>query len=323
MKQFILGISFVFYVLVACGDDDDSVAPPPLRDRAEQAVTDDSLLQDYLKTHYFELKEANEEGVKIVDRLLIKKKDSADIADNTGPISLWDSEQLVTKKITSNDVEQKFYVLQLEKGAKGVSTFVDSTFVTYRGQLLNGDVFDSSPNPVWFDLVSVVEGFRQGIAGYGGASEIAVAADGTFNVSDDYGIGAVFMPSGLGYFNNGTPGAAYANLVFTFQIFSVNQADHDRDNVPSIVENLNGNTNILDDDTDENGTPNFADSDDDGDGIATINEDLEPDTDVTVDRDGDGDPTNDIGDGDPTNDDTDNDGIPNYLDPDSTQSRLD
>jgi FKBP-type peptidyl-prolyl cis-trans isomerase FkpA len=44
---------------------------------------------------------------------------------------------------------------------------------------------------------------------------------------------------------------------------------------------------------------------------------------LTVDRDGDGDPTNDIGDGDPTNDDTDGDGIPNYLDPDDTASRYD
>ena len=47
------------------------------------------------------------------------------------------------------------------------------------------------------------------------------------------------------------------------------------------------------------------------------------DSDLTFDRDGDGDPTNDIGDGDPTNDDTDGDGIPNYLDPDDTASRDD
>jgi hypothetical protein len=50
---------------------------------------------------------------------------------------------------------------------------------------------------------------------------------------------------------------------------------------------------------------------------------LEPDTDPNVDRDGDGDPTNDIGDGDPTNDDSDGDGIPNYLDEDDSASRND
>ena len=49
---------------------------------------------------------------------------------------------------------------------------------------------------------------------------------------------------------------------------------------------------------------------------------MEPDSDLNFDRDGDGDPTNDIGDGDP-NDDTDGDGIPNYLDSDDSASRND
>ena len=62
--------------------------------------------------------------------------------------------------------------------------------------------------------------------------------------------------------------------------------------------------------------------DDDGDGVLTRFEDLEPDSDLLVDEDGDGDPTNDIGDGDPTNDDTDGDGIPNYLDEDDACSNV-
>ena len=101
--------------------------------------------------------------------------------------------------------------------------------------------------------------------------------------------------------------------------------DHDNDNVPSYLEDLNGNLNLTDDadDTDGDTFYDFVDSDDDNDGTLTIDEDLEPDTDLSVDRDGDGDPTNDIGDGDPTNDDTDGDGIPNYLDPDDSDSRND
>ena len=100
-------------------------------------------------------------------------------------------------------------------------------------------------------------------------------------------------------------------------------ADHDFDNVPSHLEDLDGDYNLTDDNTDDDSFANFVDGDDDNDGTLTIDEDLEPDTDLTVDRDGDGDPTNDIGDGDPTNDDTDGDGIPNYLDPDDTASRYD
>ena len=99
--------------------------------------------------------------------------------------------------------------------------------------------------------------------------------------------------------------------------------DHDFDNVPSHLEDLDGDYDLTDDNSDDDSFADFVDSDDDNDGTLTIDEDLEPDTDLTVDRDGDGDPTNDIGDGDPTNDDTDGDGIPNYLDPDDTASRDD
>ena len=42
---------------------------------------------------------------------------------------------------------------------------------------------------------------------------------------------------------------------------------------------------ILNNDTDNDGNPDFLDQDDDGDGVLTVNEDLDED----------GDPTNDIG----------------------------
>jgi gliding motility-associated-like protein len=73
--------------------------------------------------------------------------------------------------------------------------------------------------------------------------------------------------------------------------------DSDFDGVPDIVEDLDGNGNPCNDDTDGGGIPDYRDVDDDDDGILTQNEDIN-------------------GDGDPTNDDTDGDGIPNYLDTD-------
>ncbi len=77
------------------------------------------------------------------------------------------------------------------------------------------------------------------------------------------------------------------------------QTDHDNDRVPTGKEDVNGDGNIYNDDTDGDGTPNYLDTDDDNDGILTKDEDAN-------------------GDGDPTNDDADKDGIPNYLDADST-----
>lgn len=71
----------------------------------------------------------------------------------------------------------------------------------------------------------------------------------------------------------------------------------DNDNVLPEAEDINGDGDFTNDDSDEDGVPDYIDYDDDGDGILTINEDVN-------------------GDNDPTNDDTDADGIPNYLDQD-------
>jgi len=71
--------------------------------------------------------------------------------------------------------------------------------------------------------------------------------------------------------------------------------DSDGDTVPDYREDLNGNDILEDDDTDEDGIPNFMDPDDDGDEILTKDED-------------------DNGNGNLNDDDDDNDGIPNYLD---------
>ncbi|WP_343913553.1 hypothetical protein [Aquimarina litoralis] len=187
-------------------------------------------------------------------------------------------------------------------------------------------VFDSAITPIWFDLVAVLDGFREATVEFKGATDFTQNGDGTVSFSQDFGNFTVFMPSGLAYFSqpqNGIP--QYAPLIFTVQLYSSIETDHDNDGIPSYLEDLDGDRLVFDpdDDTDSNGFSNYLDPDDDGDGTLTIDEDLEPDTDLTVDRDGDGDPTNDIGDGDPTNDDTDGDGIPNYLDTDDTASRED
>jgi uncharacterized repeat protein (TIGR01451 family)/uncharacterized repeat protein (TIGR02543 family) len=109
--------------------------------------------------------------------------------------------------------------------------------------------------------------------------------------------------------------------------------DHDGDGILTGGEDVNGDGDPTNDDTDGDGIPNYLDPDDDGDGTSTANEDVNGDGDPTnddldrdgtpdyldpdVDHDGDGVSTVDEdldGDGDATNDDTDGDGIPNYLD---------
>lgn len=134
------------------------------------------------------------------------------------------------------------------------------------------------------------------------------------------------------------------NVIFTTTVIK----QDDNDGVPKELEDLNGNGNFFDDDTDGDGFPNFIDADDDNDNVPTLTEiegketlpedyrdtdgdgtpnylDSDDDGDGTITRyedlnaldniDGDG-----IADLNPVDDDTDNDGIPNYLDTDDSVS---
>lgn len=126
----------------------------------------------------------------------------------------------------------------------------------------------------------------------------------------------------------------------------------DDDGIPPELEDINGNGNLFDDDSDGDGIPDFLDTDDDNDNVLTASEDLEPtEEDETVveingvfyvDTDGDGIPNylddDDDGDGVPTknedlnacedpenpalnpDNDLNADGIPLYLDSNATDS---
>lgn len=305
--------SLVFY---ACEKKDDGIIEVPLRDYAEVATEDHAALEEYLQTHFYYLNTVDPPPgfTSFIEFDTIA-------GANAGQTPLID--QVYIKQLERQDVMHNLYVLKLNQGGGAQPKFADSSFTVYKGNLLDNTLFDSGVSPVWFDLLSVVQGFREGVIEFNGATGNVDNGDGTLSFMD-YGQGAIFMPSGIGYFGNSQPNIpVYSPLIFRFNVLEVNEADHDQDNVPSWIEDIDGDRDALNDDTDGDTFPNLVDTDDDGDGTPTSEEDLEPDSDPLVDRDGDGDPTNDIGDLDPTNDDTDGDGIPNYLDTDDTQSNQD
>lgn len=85
------------------------------------------------------------------------------------------------------------------------------------------------------------------------------------------------------------------SIISTFNIEIIDCAsDADSDNVSNSVEDIDGDGNFANDDTDMDGIPNYIDDDDDGDNILTIDEDYNNN-------------------GDPTDDDTNGNMIPDYL----------
>jgi hypothetical protein len=103
----------------------------------------------------------------------------------------------------------------------------------------------------------------------------------TYN--DDFGFGVVFVPSGLGYFAAPPPNSPirrYQPIIFAVQLYQSRESDHDRDGVPSYLEDVTGDGRVNElnedglplDDTDENGLANYLDRDDDGDSVFTRDE---------------------------------------------------
>ena len=70
----------------------------------------------------------------------------------------------------------------------------------------------------------------------------------------DYGQGLIFIPSGLGYFGNAQASIpAYSPLIFSLNVYTTNQADHDADGILSFNEDVDGDGNPFNDDTDGDG----------------------------------------------------------------------
>ena len=314
----------VFLIFVSCGDDDDNgIIQVPEADRDEQQVIDNDSLLGYFQTHYINQSQLIGNLDIGLDEIIINDlPDDGQLPNPSQNILL--SDLVETFTTTFSDTEYEYYIIKLNQGGSESSpNFSDKVRVSYEGSTMDNQTFDSSSTPVDFDLTSTIPGWGRVLPEFNNAIDFIVNNDGTVTYNDP-GIGIMFLPSGLGYFSAAAGTVpVYSNLIFKFMVFQSEFNDHDSDNVPSHLEDLDGDYDLTDDNSDEDQFANFVDSDDDGDGTLTIDEDLEPDSDLNFDRDGDGDPTNDIGDGDPTNDDTDGDGIPNYLDSDDSASRND
>ena len=308
----------------SCGDDDDDgIVEVPEADRTEQQVIDNDSLIIYFQTHYVnQTLLTNNSNISFPEIVINELPENGELPNPNENSLLIDLVE--THTTTYLDVEYEYYIIKINQGGSENSpNFSDKVRVAYEGTLTDDTLFDSSSTPVDFDLTSTIAGWGRVLPEYNNAEDFVVNLDGTVTYNNP-GIGIMFLPSGLGYFSAAAGSVpVYSNLIFKFKLYQSEFNDHDFDNVPSHLEDINGDYDLTNDDTDDDSYSNFVDSDDDNDGTLTVDEDLEPDTDLTVDRDGDGEPTNDIGDGDPTNDDTDGDGIPNYLDPDDTASRDD
>lgn len=296
-RKFTLYMLSAFALFSSCKPDDDSGVPFVPADRTEQQVIDGDSLLGYLQTHYYNSSTfATPGNYNISDIVISDLPEDEDGNPNTLLMNV-----VETRTTTFMGVEYDYYILKLNQGGGEAPNFCDDIRVNYSGMLQNDVVFDSTANPINFDMLNLIQGWRLVMPHFNAAESFEDNGDGTFSYNN-YGLGVMFLPSGLAYFGSPPIGVTlYSNLIFKFELYQTEINDHDNDLVPSYLEDLDGDGNVFNDDTDNDEIPNFLDPDDDGDGVGTRFEDLDND-------------------GDPTNDDSNGNGTPNYLDPTSTDS---
>ena len=296
------------FFMNSCGSDDGGATNfVPARDRGEEAPASTAIIEKYLETHFYNYEEFENPPANFDYRIAF----DTIAGDNADKIALITqvSSKMVKDRVTDG-VTYKLYYLNVAQGGGDKSPqFPDIATLTYEGIFINEEIntisytklFDGSVVPVSFDLTAIVNGLQDALVEFNVAEDIVINGDGTIEAVNP-GIGAVFMPSGLGYYVNPPAGSEipiYAQLIFTFNLFGSVDGDQDADGIPSIIEDLNSNGLEEDDDTDADGLPNYVDADDDNDGRPTADE-IEVDVDGNI-----------------TYPDSDGDGTVDYLDSDS------
>lgn len=243
MNTKVLLIGLLCIVFFSCKKDNNDL--PKLREYSEVAIENDTAIQEYLKTHFYNVTTDAKTNKKQIELGEIS-------GSNANKKSLFDDTKLQRKTIRVKDLHGNYinhtmYYLILEEGNGVQASVADLSYLTYKGQTLQGRVFDQSTDNKlvnWFDLLGdrtngtgVVVGFREAVALLKSAKEQGVEnPDGTLSLPQNYGLGIFFMPAGITYFTGTTGIPAYSPIIFEIGLIRTKKADHDNDGIPSIEE---------------------------------------------------------------------------------------
>ncbi|SDH36801.1 hypothetical protein SAMN04489796_102420 [Winogradskyella thalassocola] len=273
---------FLVTVIVSCKSDDDNDTTPFVEeDRTEQQAKDKDSLIAYLTSHYYN-SGFFETGSnhRYTDIVITPLEEGEAVPENH--TLLMSAVELRTTSYYEADYE--YYVLNINQGEGGSPAFTDMIRVRYSGSSVNEaldgnyEVFDSSATPVDFPLQAdgtnnavFVRAWPLVFPEFNAATFDGIDENGNINFTNP-GLGVMFIPSGLGYFSGTNTGSSYDNLIFKFELLQYEVEDHDNDGIPSYIEDRNSDLYVIDDDTDDDGWPDFIDIDDDGDLVLTIDE---------------------------------------------------
>jgi len=341
LSLLLLAITTVF---ISCNNDDDESSTPFVEaDRTEQQAEDNAEILAYLNTHYYNSSffetGTDHEYTDIILSELPTDDDGnylelPDPANNTLLI-----DAVETRTVTYLEADYEYYVLNLNQGDGNSPNYTDLVRVRYEGssvnEVVNGEeeVFDSAITPAdlylqpdYVSVSGVIRAWQLVMPSFNAGTGFDIQENGNVNYYN-FGLGVMFVPSGLAYFSSTATGSSYDNLIFKFELLQFETVDSDNDGIPSYIEDLDGDSEVEDEDTDEDSLFNFIDNNDDGDDVFTIDE-LIPNTYIINTNIGEVEPTLAANEFERSRSETDgvitlktvtiadsnNDGLPDYLD---------
>jgi peptidylprolyl isomerase FKBP-type len=273
-KLFIISAT-VLLLATACKKDDkkNTVAPP--RDVTEVRNENNAAIEKFLKTHTYTFTPTT--SISEMVTFATTSNTAESILENPNLQKM----ELDVLDANNKRVRHSLYYIILQQGTGTTTTIADSVYVNYKGQLLDLSTFEETKTQSmsnWFDLIGdvtnssksgAIKGFREGLSKLraSSSSRLMPNTDGTNTVPTDGGMAILFIPSGLGYFNNTQSKIpAYSPLIFSVNLISTKRADHDHDGKPSINEIERDNYGIItypdcDASKDRTPLPDYLDSD--------------------------------------------------------------
>jgi len=254
LKKFIFYSLLIILIIKSCKKDDNTVT---IRDVADQALVDDTDLKKFLETHFYNYEDFEKsDGSKNLEIIIdsIFEENS-----NKDPLINKVFKKNIPIESDEGTINHVLYYLPVKEGIGERPSKVDSVYVSYEGGLLDGSIFDKSLTPIWFDLTSVVTGFKEGVSEFK-PGDFSLNNDNTVNYQN-YGQGLIFMPSGLGYFaQSSSLIPEYSPLIFKISLFTIKKTDHDGDGILTVDEYDIDNDGVPDD-TDGDGLLDYLDKD--------------------------------------------------------------
>ena len=159
MKKKLLFLIPLFLILTHCKKDDDE-PEYVIREYSDQVNVDHLLIEDYLRTHTFNYDDFNNQTN--IDVKIDTLTDS-----NSNKKSLYELSNVKTIDVIDSNgenVSHNLYYIIAREGLNEKPSVADSVYISYRGLLTDGYVFDKRKFPIWFDLAVSLEGFREGVS---------------------------------------------------------------------------------------------------------------------------------------------------------------